>query len=250
MTYCVAIQLRDGLVLASDSRTNAGMDNVGAYPKMHLFAREGERQFVLLAAGNLGTTQAVVNQLRLDSDDDNLEVNLFKVKDLSQAASYVGEISVAVQRRHEQAKPNSNVNFEASFILGGQIAGSPPEIYLIYPQGNNISPSPYHPFLQIGEVKYGKPILDRIVRADMDLENAARCALVSLDSTMRSNLSVGPPIDILIYRRNVLDGGSHYRLHHDNPYLASLRTQWNKGLERLFKRLPRFEWDRYHPRKG
>ncbi|OSM02024.1 peptidase [Magnetofaba australis] len=242
MTYCVGILLKEGMVLASDSRTNAGVDQVGIYPKMHLFAWEGERHFAVLAAGNLATTQAVVAQLASDGENEEIETNLRTVASLTDAADYLGEISRAVQKRY--AGDGDKSVFQATFMLAGQIQGEPMGMHLIYPEGNHIEPSPYQPYLQIGETKYGKPILDRIVTSNMSLENAARTALVSHDSTMRSNLSVGPPIDLLIYRRNQIDGGKHIRMQQNTPYLASLRKQWQKGMERIFHRLPLFDWEK------
>lgn len=172
MTYCVAIKTDSGLVFASDSLTNAGIDHVSTYSKMHTFVQPGNRVFVLLASGNLATTQGVVKRL----NDDNLTghlPNLWNVFSMSEAADYVGNISADMQRNQSE-RDTASTNFEATFIFGGQIAGHAPEMYMIYPQGNHIHESSAHPFLQIGETKYGKPILDRVIRADTSLEQAAR----------------------------------------------------------------------------
>ncbi|MBF0175566.1 MAG: peptidase [Magnetococcales bacterium] len=243
MTYCVGIQLNEGMILASDSRTNAGVDQVGSYPKMFTFVWKGERQFVLLSSGNLATTQAVVHRLFLDSENPECKTSLRTVVDMHAAADYLGSVSLDVQKRSED-RQDSSVRFEATFILAGQIGSARHAMFLIYPEGNHIAPSPYHPFLQIGETKYGKPILDRIVHVGMSIDDATRCALVSLDSTMRSNLTVGPPIDLLMLHSGQLDGGTQARLGQDNPYLLSLCKHWHKGLERIFHGLPPFNWEK------
>src|SRR5579885_2555605 len=208
MTYCLAAQVKSGLVFTSDSRTNAGIDQVSTYSKMHTFGREGDRQFVLLSAGNLATTQGVVARLQRDIRE-GWESSLFTVSDMHVAADYVGAIG-----------------------------NDPPAIMLIYPEGNHISASDTTPYLQIGESKYGKPILDRIINADTSLEQAALCALVSMDSTMRSNVTVGPPIDLVIYRAGSLRAGEHVRLNHDSPYLRELKKSWENGLAEAFRKLP------------
>jgi putative proteasome-type protease len=242
MTYCLAITLDAGLVMASDSRTNAGVDNVSTYTKMHTFGVPGECQFILLSSGNLATTQAVINQLNRDILDDARR-NLFRVRHLFEAAEYIGELSQQIQRKNNDGVTIGGYNPEATFLLGGQIGKKPAAIYLIYPQGNYIAASPYAPFLQIGESKYGKPILDRTVYPGLSLEDAARCALVSLDSTLRSNVSVGLPLDLLIYRRDSLDEGQRLRFEMDTPYYLALKASWSQGLRQAFKGLPRFDWE-------
>lgn len=241
MTYCVAIKTDSGLVFASDSLTNAGIDHVSTYSKMHTFVQPGDRSFVLLAAGNLATTQSVVKRLRDDCRLGSL-VCLSSVHSISEAVDYVGTVSAEVQRT-QTARDTANTNFEATFIFGGQIAGQPPEIYMIYPQGNHIHESGAHPFLQIGETKYGKPILDRVIRSDTPLEQAARCALVSINSTIRSNLTVGPPVELLIYTTDALDGGRRMLLSDDHPYYRALGEAWNEGLRQALNNLPAFEWE-------
>ena len=243
MTYCLGILLDKGLVFASDSRTHAGVDQISIYRKMHTFVWEGDRVFVLLSAGNLATTQAVVRHLQRAIDHADTETSLKTVQHACEAATHVGRINKEVQNYHHGMHQQTSINVEATFIFGGQIRGEPPELFLIYPQGNFISVSPENPFLQIGETKYGKPILDRVVHAKLPVEDAARCALVSLDSTMRSNLSVGPPIDLLVYERDSLRVKCEMRLEQDDDYLAALRTEWNDGLRRVFDDLPRLDWD-------
>jgi len=241
MTYCVAIRTDSGLIFASDSLTNAGIDHVSTYSKMHAFVQPGNRMFVLLAAGNLATTQAVVKRLRDDCQLGNLPC-LNTIASMSDAVDYVGSVSADVQR-NQAVRDTASTNFEASFIFGGQIAGQAPEIYMIYPQGNHIHESSAHPFLQIGETKYGKPILDRVIRSDTPLEQAARCALVSINSTIRSNLTVGPPVELLIYSADMLDGGRRLLFQEDHPYYRALGDAWNEGLRQALNNLPPFEWE-------
>lgn len=245
MTYCLAINVNDGLVLCSDSRTNAGTDNVSTYSKMFTFAWPGVRFFALLSAGNLATTQAVVKKLNGDIPA-GLVPNLSTAATMQEAADYVGMVSAQVQKHHA-SRDTANTNFEATFILAGQIEGQPPEMYMVYPQGNYIHESPEHPFLQIGEFKYGKPILDRVITRDVGLEPAARCALVSMNSTMRSNVTVGPPIELLIYQRDSLDGGRRLFFREDDPYAKELSDKWNAGLLGALDTLPLFDWERRAP---
>ncbi len=243
MTYCLAVRLNAGLVFAADTRTTAGVDHVSSYRKMHTFVWEGERVFVLLSAGNLATTQSVVKQLELDCKLQR-ESSLLTVENFHDAATYVGDISASIQKRHDGMAQQREVSFEATFIFGGQIGAEEHELALVYPQGNFISVSPEHPYLQIGETKYGKPILDRFITATVSLEDAARCALVSIDSTIRSNLSVGPPVDLLIYQRDTLAVAHQVRFKANTPYFASLRKHWTEGLRNIFENLPRFDWER------
>lgn len=240
MTYCVGIHVHDGLVFAADSRTNAGIDHVSTYSKLHSFIWPGERVFVLLSAGNLATTQGVVKRLHQDCAQDG--PNLRSVTTLTEAADYIGQVSSELQRQ-QMARDTSSTSFEASFILGGQIAGQPTELFMIYPQGNCIHESQSHPFLQIGEIKYGKPILDRVIGRETSLETAARCALVSLNSTIRSNLTVGAPIDLMILPRDALDGGYRLHLTEDDPFYRDLGERWNEGLMAALDHLPHFFWE-------
>lgn len=243
MTYCLAISVNKGLVFASDSRTNAGVDYVTSYSKMHTFVWPDERVCVLLGSGNLATTQAVINIIRHDLEEPTAKFNLRKGRHLHEVAHYIGQLSQKEQRQHADAMEKCNSSAEAYFLLGGQISGQPPEIYLIYPQGNYISASPETPYLQIGENKYGKPILDRIISPSTTLEDAARCALVSLDSTIRSNISVGPPVELAIHTCDALEEPYHLKLTLNSPMYKSLQKHWNEGLRRAFNRLPRFEWE-------
>lgn len=241
MTYCLAIKLSDGLVFASDSRTNAGLDDVGAYSKMHTFDFPGNRIFVLLSAGNLATSQAVVKRLHADCQMAG-HFSLLTALDMDSAASYVGRLSAEIQRSQAQLDPTDS-NFEATFLFGGEISGRAPGIFLIYPQGNYIHESPDHPFLQIGETKYGKPILDRVIRPDTPVELAARCAFVSINSTIRSNLTVGAPVELLLYWSGSLSSGRRIMLHETDPFYQAIQDSWNEGLRLALNNLPPFEWE-------
>lgn len=241
MTYCVAAKVNDGLVFAADTRTSAGVDDVRTYNKMHVFEIPGERVFVIMSSGNLATTQVVLNHIRRDLASEK-DVGLKSFRHMFDAADYIGGLSVKAQRDSE-AHTQSSVDFRTTLILGGQIEGEDPALYLIYPEGNCISASPETPFIQIGESKYGKPILDRIIRPFVTLEDAARCALVSLDSTMKSNLTVGPPLDLAIVPRDALRITHKERYDLDTPFYANLKKSWSDLLFRSFMELPRFEWE-------
>ena len=243
MTYCVGISLKSGLVFASDSRTNAGSDQVSQYGKMHTLGVQGERQFILMSAGNLATTQAVLAHIRHELRD-NPDCLLCKARYMDEVADYVGEVSREQQNKFTGGKGvAAGFSPTVSFILGGQIRGEPPGIHMIYPEGNHITTSLATPFLQIGEIKYGKPILDRIVTPDSSLEDAARCALVSMDSTMQSNVTVGPPVEMLIYEKDSLSLNRYMRLDENHPYLLELRHSWANNIRLAFDELPCFNWE-------
>ncbi|MHA7817594.1 MAG: proteasome-type protease [Pseudohaliea sp.] len=239
MTYCLAIALDEGLVFCSDSRTNAGPDRVSTYSKMHRFAVPGDRSLVILTAGNLATSQAVVAQIQRDLEE-NAEFNIFNARYVSDVADYLGTLSLAEQDKYaKKGGPNAGFNATATFIVGGQIKGHEQELYMVYPEGNHITASDLYPYLQIGETKYGKPILDRIIRPDTPVETAMRCALVSIDSTMRSNATVGPPLECLFYRRGSLEPQERYfMLEENHPYLAQLRQSWDDNIRSAFEGLP------------
>ncbi len=241
MTYCVAITVDAGLVFCSDSRTNAGVDQVSTYSKMYRFGMDGQRQFVMLSAGNLATTQAVISRIKKDLRE-SAPVNLGNVQTMHDAADYVGDISRSEQEKHT----SGGTLFEASFILGGQIQGDKPRVTLIYPQGNHITTSRSTPYLQIGESKYGKPILDRILKPETGLDTAALCALVSMDSTMRSNLTVGPPIELLVYPADSF-GLQHARFDEDDEYLRELKRSWDARIYEAFLQLPAVSWPAQAP---
>lgn len=244
MTYCVAIEVDEGLVFAADTRTSGSFDDVRIYRKMHTFEYPGERAFVVLSAGNLATTQLTIWRLQRDADNPQAERSLRTFTHLYDVAEYVGETLVASQAKvNEDDNAQSSVNVQATLILGGQIAGERPGLYLIYPLGNCIATSPETPYLQIGESKYGKPILDRIVHPSTSMEDAARCALVSLDSTIRSNLSVGMPIDLALIRSGDLKISQQMRLESDTPLYAEIHDTWSRKLEAAVHSLPRFPWE-------
>lgn len=242
MTYCVGIETNEGLVFAADTRTNASLDDVRVHRKLHAFEFPGERAFVLMCAGNLATTQLTLSRIRRDLDDGAAH-GLKTFRHLFEVAEYIGEILVASQAKVADTGQNAGVSTQATLILGGQIAGERPGMYMIYPLGNCITASPETPYLQIGESKYGKPILDRIIRPETRIEDAARCAVVSLDSTIRSNLSVGLPIDLAIIRRNDLCIGEQLRLDSDTPLYAEIHSTWSRKLEESVRTLPRFGWE-------
>jgi len=241
MTYCLAINTETGFVLCSDSRTNAGFDNISTYSKMHTFVWPNQRLFALLSSGNLATTQLVVKRIKADLDS-GARPNLLSVNNMQEAADYIATVSTSVQNLHV-VRDSGNVSFEATFILAGQIGAARHETLMIYPQGNYIHESSEHPFLQIGEVKYGKPILDRVIKRDTQLAPAARCALVSMNSTVRSNLTVGAPIDLLIYEKGSLNFTHQLCMNEEDPFAKQLSEAWNKGLVTALENLPQFYWE-------
>jgi putative proteasome-type protease len=242
MTYCVGIEVNDGLVFAADTRTSGSFDDVRVHRKMHVFEFPGERVFVIMSAGNLATTQLTMARLQRDLDEAR-DKSLRAFKHLVDVAEYVGETLVASQAKIAEGTQPNNLMLQSTLILGGQIAGERPGLYLIYPLGNCIASSPETPYLQIGESKYGKPILDRILRPATTMEDAARCALVSLDSTIRSNLSVGMPIDMTLVRVNDLKITQQMRLESDTPLFAEVHDTWSRKLEAAIDSLPRFPWE-------
>ena len=237
MTYCVAMKLQDGLVFVADSRTNAGVDNIATFRKLHLFRIPGERLIVIQSAGNLATSQAVIGLLRqrLDSEQDNLH----GVPTLYDAARLLGQtLREVLQRDAEDAPSGHGLDLSCSFLLGGQIRGAEPELFNLYPHGNFIIATEDTPYFQIGESKYGKPILDRALTFATPLEEALRCALLSYDATIRSNLSVGLPLDLVVYPRDRLAQVSSHRIDEQDPYCQALRKGWGEGLRDLLAALP------------
>jgi putative proteasome-type protease len=243
MTYCLGLVLEQGLVLASDSRTNAGVDYVTTFSKLHSFTPAPDRIFLLLSAGNLATTQEVLNRIRRDLAQPPAGTHLLNARYLFEAAEYVGRVSLAVQRDHGPALQQSGVSAETTLILGGQIAAEPHGLYLVYPQGNYFAASPETPYLQIGENKYGKPALDRIATPQLSLDDGARLCIVSLDATSRSNVTVGPPFEVAIYPRDSLVLSQRLKLDADSPLLKKISRRWNLGIRNAFENLPRFEWE-------
>ena len=236
MTYCVGLRLDGGIVFASDTRTNAGFDNIAIFRKMHVWERSGDRVLVLLSAGNLAVTQSVISLLneQIDAERDDGGPSLLNVETMYQAARVVGDAVREIRRVDGPSLEAANSTFSASFILGGQIHGEPPRMFQIYSEGNFIEATKDTPFFQIGEHKYGKPILDRVARNDMKLGDAAKMVLLSFDSTLRSNLSVGLPIDMLTYERGTLKIEHTKRIGLDDPYFKMLSTEWSKALRTAF----------------
>lgn len=243
MTYCVGMLLQQGLVFLSDSRTNAGVDNVSTFRKMKVWSREGDRVLVLLSSGNLAITQAVINILEERMQVADAALNLWAAPTLFEAATCVGEALREVRRRDLAALEEMGVEFNAALILGGQIAGEPHRLFHIYAAGNFIEATPETPFFQIGESKYGKPILDRVIEPGTSLVEAVKCGLISMDSTIRSNLSVGLPLDVLTYARDALRVGHQVSIGADDPYYAMIHSRWSEELRRVFLALPNPDWD-------
>lgn len=240
MTYCVAMCLAEGLVFASDSRTNAGVDHIATFKKLYVFHQDGERVMVLQAAGNLATTQSVVSLLRARIRTQQ-EPNLMQVTSLYDAAMLIGQtMQEVIQRDSSHQQNGSNTDFRCNLLLGGQIAGEGHRLFHIYPEGNFIEATQDTPYFQIGESKYGKPIIDRVLCIDTPLEQAMCCALISMDSTLRSNLSVGLPLDTLIYRSGSLSAVEQHRITEKDAYFNSIRQAWSEGLQNTFLALPPF----------
>ena len=247
MTYCVAVRLETGMIFASDTRTNAGVDNVSTFTKMRVFEKPGERVVVVLSSGNLAMTQGVINLLdRVAAegapDEAKNAPTLWTVPSLYDAAGLVGEALRTMRRRDAAFLEESEVDARASFIVGGQIAGERQRLFRVYTEGNFIEATDETPYFQLGESKYGKPILDRVVSPTIDQKEAAKCVLISFDSTMKSNISVGLPIDLLWYPRDSLRVGLRNRIREGDPYFTMLRARWGGGLRRVFSELPDPDW--------
>ena len=241
MTYCVGIITREGLVLASDSRSNAGYDQVNVCRKMHTIATPGERVFVLLCSGSLSCSQSVVTLLRRDFE---LGRGLAAAETFYDAARVVGDQIRRVSDLDRKALEQDEFKFNVHFLVAGQIRGQPHDLYLVYPQGNPLRATEDSPFLQIGECKYGRPILDRGVRYDRtSLGDAARYALISLDSTMRSNVTVGPPVDLLVYAADELEITRYRRFFAKDPDLLAVHSQWEQALRKAVQELPPVRFD-------
>jgi putative proteasome-type protease len=244
MTYCLGIVTSAGLVMAADSRTNAGVDYISTYQKLFDFSLPGERVILLCTSGNLSITQATIALLQRDVRAKE-DVNLLSLPTLYEVARYVGSRVRQVQEQDRTWLEKDGIDFKCSFLLGGQIKGEEPGLYLIYSQGNFIQASKETPFLQIGETKYGKPILDRILNFQSPLEAAAKCALLSIDSTMKSNISVGPPINLVMYEADSFKIRYELQLSLDTPYLSKIRKLWETSLKEAFERMPNIDWEHY-----
>jgi putative proteasome-type protease len=236
MTYCLGIRTREGLVLASDSRTNAGLDQINVCCKMHSFVMPGERMFSVLSSGSLSLTQSIVTRIRHEFREGR---GLAEVETFYDAARCVGQHIREISDIDRDALEKDNVPFSVNFLVGGQIGDEPPQLYMIYSTGNPLRCTRSAPFLQIGETKYGRPILDRGIQFDeTTLEQAVKYAVISLDSTMRSNVTVGPPIDMLVYRANDLSIRSYRRFMPDDEGLTQIRSKWDQGLRTAIADLP------------
>ncbi len=240
MTYCVGILLNDGLIFASDSRTHAGVDNFAKFCKMTVFEQPGERVLVMLSAGNLAGTQAVISLLRQRCEEAGAYV--LNTRTMFDTAGVVADAMREIDGRDGPHLAAHDVTFNASFILGGQIRGEQHRLFRIYREGNFIEAGSDTTYFQTGENKYGKPILDRVVRSSTPLDEAAKCVLVSFDSTMRSNLSVGMPIDLLCYQRDSLKVTQRCRFEEGDKYFSMLSDEWSKRVLVAFAQIPPLEW--------
>jgi putative proteasome-type protease len=240
MTYCVGLLVDTGLVMLSDSRTNAGVDQINTFRKMATFQQAHDRVLVLMSAGNLGITQAVVNLL--EEADDRGQTRLLSATNMFNAARVVGDALRQIHQRDAEDLKEHGYEFNGTFILGGQIKGEEPRLFHIYSAGNFIESSIDTPYFQIGESKYGKPIIDRVITRSSSLAQAAKCALVSMDSTIRSNLSVGPPLDLAIIKRDEYKLATHISIDMNNPYFTMIRERWGFALQEVFSELPNPNW--------
>jgi putative proteasome-type protease len=241
MTYCCGILVQEGLVMIADTRTNAGLDNISVFRKLHLFTEPGERIMAIASAGNLSITQSVLSILRegLENPATGERETLMNAPTMFQAAQRIGRAIRSVHQEEDNALEAADVKFDVSFLFGGQIKGERPRLYMIYSAGNFIECTTDTPYLQIGEHKYGKPVLDRAIIFNMDLYDALKVGLVSVDSTMRSNLSVGMPIDVLVARRDVCAAELTYRIEPGEPYFTDLRERWSAALRAAHASIPR-----------
>ncbi|HMC93244.1 MAG TPA: peptidase [Polyangia bacterium] len=238
MTYCVGVLLEEGIILGSDSRTHAGVDDFASFCKMTVFERAGERVLVLLSSGSLAGTQAVIGVLTQQADT----AGILSARTMFDVARVVSDAMRAIDRRDGEHLEKHELSFNASFILGCQIIGERMRLFRIYAAGNFIEAGADTPFFQTGEAKYGKPIIDRVITPATSLSDAAKCVLVSFDSTMHSNLSVGMPIDLLCYERDALVVKKRRRFEQGDPYFAALSKKWSEGVRAAFKELPEPQW--------
>lgn len=238
MTYCVGVLLEDGIVMASDSRTHAGVDNIASFCKMTVFERVGNRVIVLLSSGSLAGTQAVVSVLRQRAEKNDGTPNLWTAQTMFDVAVVVSDAVRQIELRDGKHLEESGSPFNASFIIGGQIEGEPPRLFRTFAEGNFIEAGTDTPFFQTGEAKYGKPIIDRVIAPNTSIADTTKCVLVSFDSTMRSNLSVGMPIDLVCYERDSLKIGLRRRFEPGDTYFSTLSNQWSLGVREVFRQLP------------
>ena len=241
MTYCCGILVKDGLVMMADTRTNAGLDNISTFRKLHIFKRPGERIMAIATAGNLALTQSVISTLNegLENPETGEVETLLNAPTMFQAAQRIGRAIRNVHALEDSALRAEDINFDISFLFGGQIKGARMRLFMVYTAGNFIECTTDTPYLQVGEHKYGKPVLDRAISYDVDLYDALKVALVSMDSTMRSNLGVGMPIDILLVRPDICEAELDYRIEPGEPYFHDLRARWSAALRAAHQNIPR-----------
>ena len=241
MTYCCGVLVRDGLVMIADTRTNAGLDNISTFRKLHVFRNPGERILAIATAGNLAVTQSVLSTLSegLPNPDTGEPETLMNAPTMFQAAQRIGKAIRHIHATEGKALQAEDVNFDVSFLFGGQIKGSRLRLFMVYSAGNFIECTVDTPYLQIGEHKYGKPVLDRAITYDVDVYDALKIALISMDSTMRSNLGVGMPIDVLVVRPDVCDADLNHRIEAGEPYFHDLRSRWSSALRAAHQGIPR-----------
>lgn|SRR5512139_1541111 len=242
MTYCIALRLDAGMIFASDSRTNAGVDHVSTFTKMRVFERKEDRVIVVLSSGNLAITQGVVNLLDRHQHAAEGTPTIWNVDSMYDAATLVGDALREMQRKDGPYLMQNNIDASANMIVGGQVKGEAMRLFHVYAQGNFIEATDETPYFQLGESKYGKPILDRVVGTGTPQKEAAKCVLISFDSTMKSNISVGLPIDLLWLPRDSLRVGLQQRIREGDPYFTMLRSRWGAGLRRVFAELPDPDW--------
>ncbi len=242
MTYCVAMSLDAGMIFASDSRTNAGVDQIARFSKMRVFAREGHRVIVTLSSGNLSITQNALSLLEQRARGGDGGPHLWNASSMFDVARLIGDVLREVKTRDGPYLQQNNIDSHANFIVGGQVRGEPPRLFEVYSEGNFIEATPDTCYFQIGESKYGKPVIDRVVTRSTGLLEATKCTIVSFDSTMRSNISVGLPIDLVIYQTDALAIKLQRRIDESDPYFQMIHSQWGEGLRRVFAQLPNPDW--------
>lgn len=241
MTYCCGVLVRDGLVMVADTRTNAGLDNISTFRKLHVFTKPGERIMAVASAGNLAISQSVLSTLTegIENSATGDKETLMNAPTMFQAAQRIGRAIRHVNKTEDVELMSEDINFDVSFLFGGQIAGGRMRLFMVYPAGNFIECTTDTPYLQIGEHKYGKPVLDRAMHYDVELYEALKTSLISMDSTMRSNLGVGLPIDVLVVRTDVCDADLNHRIEADEPYFHDLRARWSAALRAAHRDIPR-----------
>jgi putative proteasome-type protease len=241
MTYCCGILVRDGLVMIADTRTNAGLDNISTFRKLHVFEEPGERVMALASAGNLSLSQSVVSLLNegIENPETGERERLTNAPSMFQAAQRIGKAIKLIRAQYEEALKENDLDFEVSFLFGGQLKGRRLRLFMIYSAGNFIECTVDTPYLQIGEHKYGKPILDRAVSFNTDIYDALKLGLLSMDSTMRSNLAVGLPIDLMVMRRDAFEAELNYRIEPGEPYFTDIRERWSSALRAAHIAIPK-----------